>query len=883
MESSSSSSSSLPTKGGRATLSNITGGDGGTMRSKMVGKVKLSRNNNNNNNPFQSSTTKANENTTTSSSYFSALAATILAEEQVPPPPDKRLKSMDILIDKKLQGSPHLSVEDYHQKFWNNDAFYAAWLQQSLGKTNVHVGQWQTNTMASSNDENGVGGDLSAVIVNPWDGETYDCMRVVTFQFQRASTTTHCLSTTAGRSNPPAMMKAHVTQTQYCRVDEGMNRGVVSTTIATRGVPFSDAFNVQLRWVATRVLGAGPAASSYDSPLHIQVGMVVVFTKPVIVANKIRAGVKEETTKSQVHLFRCMKKACCSSNLDEELDGRAVPLPQASRRRKSAVDDLLLLAKDRVHVPASFHRRLARAVGMCFPFLSKNDNGHDREVLQGEKNNNTVQDELDKVQRMLRTVRALPQSITTMTAKNTQRAHVLSQCSVVQKALNAIVVRERYLEKSRAAAQRNRLAAQSSRNIKNNNGINNNDQQVPPALKTIAKLYDNMVDHVRSVTPRNLQFQNGPVEEAAFDAGPDPEPDKVLKGMNVIVSNTIHNATVMDVYKLLAGGDDNDNDKLGESFYRSWLESTERRNVEIEPWSTAPPGEPCFADGWSNETFKKRRVVTARVLKSKFMKDAPPAVLAKQTMQQFCRLHDHDRLVMASSIKVDHFAFANTFEVCIRWVVSRVGSCDVSVKIGVFVLFLQPTMLESKIRTGALKESQRLQLDLFHRIRDAINSNNGSTGTTPRRFSFDDKMLASSMASRGSTIPTSATWFIPIEQFCIPKMQKLTRLYPACMLEDDAALQHEFQQIQLQLQTVKLFLPAAGKETSSDLAATMENDDVGYNGENDKKASEKRSTFIQSELRVAYEALDNVVVWHGNAQYGKQTLAAASFVNNTSS
>ena len=62
---------------------------------------------------------------------------------------------------------------------------------------------------------------------------------------------------------------AQVKQTHYCRV-EGNDKCVVAMTIDMNGVPFSDCFLVEIRWVATR---------SGKNDLNVQVGLFVNFIK----------------------------------------------------------------------------------------------------------------------------------------------------------------------------------------------------------------------------------------------------------------------------------------------------------------------------------------------------------------------------------------------------------------------------------------------------------------------------------------------------------------------------------------------------------------------------------------------------------------------------
>jgi hypothetical protein len=115
--------------------------------------------------------------------------------------------------------------------------------------------------------------------------------------------------------------------------------------IEMQGIPFADCFNVQIRWVATRM--------GTEKDLKIQVGLFVNFVKQTVyvcvcyhlsasviglllslhhhilffllvfidliscrlvhscrLAGKIRSGTSEETTKTQLSLFQAIKEAC---------------------------------------------------------------------------------------------------------------------------------------------------------------------------------------------------------------------------------------------------------------------------------------------------------------------------------------------------------------------------------------------------------------------------------------------------------------------------------------------------------------------------------------------------------------------------------------------
>ena len=198
-------------------------------------------------------------------------------------PPDEVLTRMNLFLKRKLRG---VSVQDYYSTVWSEECgdgiiepFYAPWLE-SCGKFNINVGSWED---ASSSSSSGTG------IVNPWDGESYDRQRIVTFTTKRSG---------IGPST------ADATQTQRCRL-EGNDRCIVSLTINMK-VPFGDCFSVEVRWVVSRA----DTSSRHGRELSVSCGMIINFNKSCFVEGKIRANTTVETQKGQTSLFDNMKKAC---------------------------------------------------------------------------------------------------------------------------------------------------------------------------------------------------------------------------------------------------------------------------------------------------------------------------------------------------------------------------------------------------------------------------------------------------------------------------------------------------------------------------------------------------------------------------------------------
>ena len=206
-----------------------------------------------------------------------------------PPPPDSVLSKMNVFLkDKRIRG---ISLVDYCRAIWlegdddgddvrcSHDVqqpFFAPWLE-SCGKFNICVGGWEEGSPSSSS------------FINPWDKEAYDRIRTVTFTTKRSG---------IGPST------ADATQTHRLRL-EGNDRCIVSIAV-NMNVPFGDSFQVQVRWVVSRL---GRSGDDVDE-LSVSVGMLVVFTKSCFVENKIRTNTTNETIKGQTSLFENQKRFC---------------------------------------------------------------------------------------------------------------------------------------------------------------------------------------------------------------------------------------------------------------------------------------------------------------------------------------------------------------------------------------------------------------------------------------------------------------------------------------------------------------------------------------------------------------------------------------------
>jgi len=190
-------------------------------------------------------------------------------------PPDIVMSRMEPIFTKKLK---NVSIEDYYTAGWADHAPYRPWLEKK-GSFDLLVSDWDFS-------ESG--------FENPWSNETFPQKRIVKFKFKR---TTHLYI------GPPV---AGVTQTQYCLKD-GNDKCVLMMTVEMDGIPYSDSFAVEVRWVARRI---------GNRDIVIDAGVFVRFMKSNMFANKIKNGALSETKPIHLDLFDVIKEAISSVKND---------------------------------------------------------------------------------------------------------------------------------------------------------------------------------------------------------------------------------------------------------------------------------------------------------------------------------------------------------------------------------------------------------------------------------------------------------------------------------------------------------------------------------------------------------------------------------------
>lgn len=202
------------------------------------------------------------------------------AEKQAAPvAPDAVMGKMETVLSKKIRGVP---INKFHEIVWmdktSEETFYGGWLGQGGKCKDLKVAEWETS---------------DAGFTGAWCGEKYTHKRELTFQLIRNS-----------MIGPPV---AGVKQTQYCRMD-GPDRSIMMMTVAFDGIPYSDSFTVEVRWVATR---------GGTKDITIQVGVFVMFHKSTLLKSQIRNGTLSETKPVHESLFKVVKEALSK----EEDDG----------------------------------------------------------------------------------------------------------------------------------------------------------------------------------------------------------------------------------------------------------------------------------------------------------------------------------------------------------------------------------------------------------------------------------------------------------------------------------------------------------------------------------------------------------------------------------
>jgi hypothetical protein len=193
--------------------------------------------------------------------------------------PDKLLDETEIVVSKTIK---NISIKKLFENVWadtspDKKTFYGSWLEDEEC-FDITVNDWEF-------------AETGTFFTNAWCkqyGEQYTQRRLVTFKFKRTS---HLYI------GPPI---AVVKQLHNIRV-EGNDKIVLAIEATFEGIPYSDTFGVEMRWVARRV-GA--------NDVQVDVGLFVLFKKSTMLKSQIKSGTISETKNVHLRLFNAVKKAC---------------------------------------------------------------------------------------------------------------------------------------------------------------------------------------------------------------------------------------------------------------------------------------------------------------------------------------------------------------------------------------------------------------------------------------------------------------------------------------------------------------------------------------------------------------------------------------------
>ena len=666
-------------------------------------------------------------------------AASVASLSSISLAPDATLDGMKVVLQKEL---PKISVDRFYETFWAPSDFMLQWLTKEEGKSNVQVLPWRQQEASSS--------DAVTPIVNPYDQETYDQIRTITFSYNRS---------TSVYSGP-----VEVTWTQYCRRVR-KQRCIVASTLQFQGaMPYARAFRVHSRWVASR---------RQKVNLKVQVGLAVQFMEQVLVASQIKVNTMLEMREMHSSLFRCMKQTLGISDVD--VVAKANPVQ--------------------------------KGVAVLFPFVApKND----------------AQLRLAEAQAKMRRVQALPTKSEEDEAED-QKEYCVEELDTVHEALDAILLRK-----------------YNQREFQKMSFPDKTVDELPPVLRVLASANKNLQHWsdgvLRKLSPRLVTVR----DPTAFGrkAGTDyldlQRRDKTLSKMEVIVSSTIPEVSLEDFASVFL------TDEAGQGgFYEHWMSETSRNNIEIGPWQDEDELEEVIVEDYSGESFSKRRNIKATFHKHEFLGEGvgqgPESV---QIQDQYFR-HDEktQRIVFASTTKVEKIPFAESFEVHTRWVVTQLRTAELSVKVGLFVVFKKQALLEPRLKAVATKEGRRTQSDLFQKVRKVLGK------IHEERNAQEILALSEYLTPTPNLVDVCSS--LPLN-FCRPMNRNDT-------IQDDPLLREEFENADLKLRAVKIFLKDC----------------------QDKEDTETLK-FILGELNVVTDALNHLLVSHGDGG-SEEALAMGSF------
>ena len=580
-------------------------------------------------------------------------------------PADEQISQMDILFTKQLA---NLSPNHWFTKFWSNLECYQEYYRSS-DKQDIAISAWEE-------------GDGGNAIANPYDNEDYTHRRTVQFHFQK---------NIMGRNLSP-----HVSMVEHARVDE--NRCVVTNSTDCTGVPFGDAFQVQLRWVATRV---------GENDLLLQLGLYVLFSKSVLVAGQIRSASRSESMEAQEKLYEVMKQVCgVQESTTVATTAVAAAVQEENRWNTAAVKE-----SDSVCNMASLN--VFRICGAP--------------TAPPER---VFQDDLD---RTLFEVRDMLQTLGNSPLVEEQRTELHTALATVEDALDGVLVRKLGLEDTTQTSTEEKVDSKSKSLFKTNMV-----KSISSSLEQMNSVFIRRVEKTSTrargqTLPPFMKSRSGKKEKNQPTEPVDPLLDEGLQSMDLVVSKYFYNTSLDDFHAALFSRPD----KPGaETLYETWLRKCGQLDVQCEKWDELW-GDKCFMDPWSKERYQQKRVISFQSPRSSnsFLSDADSPALLQVTQTQYYR-KEARKLVFANTEETTGAFYSNSIKTFRRVVVTQVEEKKLSFKAGIFVMFLRPVLLSSKIRAKETQESRRRYTELFRVTRASQTGESVDKSTLKERYEF---------------------------------------------------------------------------------------------------------------------------------------------------
>jgi len=220
------------------------------------------------------------------------------------------------------------------------------------------------------------------------------------------------------------------------------------------------------------------------------------------------------------------------------------------------------------------------------------------------------------------------------------------------------------------------------------------------------------------------------VKEAPVAPLPDVPADSIVEKMDPIFSKKLKSVSIDEYYA--AGWSEET------PLYGPWLERKGSFEVSVGDWEHSP--DDGFENHhWSGEKFTQKRVVRFKFKRSTHLYIGPPVAGVTQT--QYLFKDGNDRCVVMMTVEMDGIPYSDSFAVEVRWAARRLKESDIAIDAGVVVRFTKSNMFASKIKSGTLKETSPIHLDLFEEIKSAISSSEGGEHIKDLEVESDEEII----------------------------------------------------------------------------------------------------------------------------------------------